>query len=126
MTLKCHPRVTSLRLNIRFVAVWIIAAAAVLSLWTGSGGTDASIDRIYTLPFYSSVGFECHFDGCYPGHKGNDYQLGNVSAGGEVVAAALGGKVDREFQPGPDGAGYFIVVDHLNTHMTRYLHSTSF
>jgi hypothetical protein len=33
MTLKCHPRVTSLRLNIRFVAVWIIAAAAVSRLW---------------------------------------------------------------------------------------------
>jgi hypothetical protein len=94
-----------------------------LAVVSNGGSAEASIDRIYTLPFYSSALKTCEF-GCYAGHLGTDYQLGVPTAPEEVVLAALAGTVltvDSQTQ-----AGKYIVIDHGNTHMTRYLHLQGF
>jgi len=114
-----HRRVNPLSISLALVA----AMAGIIVLGDASTAR-ASVDRIYTLPFYSSVAFECHFTDCYAGHNGTDYQLGNPSTGGENVVAAYGGtvySVDSQ-----TSAGKYIVIDHGNTHMTRYLHLQSF
>lgn len=95
----------------------------VISMLLSSGSAAASIDRIYTLPFYSSWIKTCGV-GCYSGHRGTDYQLGDAANPGEVVAAAFKGSVQRVNSQ--TSAGKYIVIDHGNTHMTRYLHLQDF
>lgn len=61
-----------------------------LGLWGREyRGADAIIQGVYTLPFFASISFECHFTDCYPGHQGVDYQLGDPGTPGEHIVAAL-------------------------------------
>ena len=73
-----------------------IALAVSLS---SSRPAEAVTDPIYTLPFFSQYIKTCGF-GCYSGHLGTDYQLGNLSAGGECTTDSIVGRpdVDRIFE----------------------------
>jgi len=77
--------------------------------------------RFPSFQYVKTCGF-----GCYPGHQGTDYLLGDGATGGEYVVAALGGNAFyTNFQPGPNGAGNHIVIDHGSGRFTRYLHLLS-
>ena len=121
MTASSHSVVLA-RLSAR-VAVGVIALA--LLAWQAASPRDsqAVIEQIYTLPFEGQYSISCAF-GCYSGHAGTDYKLGNPNVGDHPVLAARRGtaKLCQQF---PTGAGYYIVLDHGNGHHTRYLHLAS-
>jgi murein DD-endopeptidase MepM/ murein hydrolase activator NlpD len=107
---------------------WRPAVLAIaLSLLTfrpgASNEAEAVIERIYTLPFLDTYIITCPF-GCYGGHEGTDYQLGDPDAPGEAVVAAASGAAGL-FEQFPIGAGYAIFIDHGNGHKTRYMHFSS-
>jgi murein DD-endopeptidase MepM/ murein hydrolase activator NlpD len=111
----------------KFSVIMILLAVAALAHVTAAK-TSASIERIYTLPFYSNYDITCPwgpYANCISGktgnHNGTDYSLGRNTTPGEVVAAADSGTLKRcpydQF-----GAGNYAVIDHGNGHRTRYLH----
>lgn len=103
----------------------VVAAVALITAVAWHITAQANVDRIYTLPFYSSSAKTCVFgSACYAGHAGTDYQFGDASTGGAAVLAAYGGSV-HQF-PSQGSAGNYVVIDHGNTHMTRYLHLQGF
>jgi len=104
------------------------------ALVVGTKPSLALYEDVYTLPFYSSFDITCPwgpYSNCGPGlppgnHNGTDYSLGRNTSDGEVVAAALSGKVwqfeDFTSQGVGKGCGYYIVIAHGNNLKTRYCH----
>jgi len=97
-----------------------------LALFIGSSRPASAVtDPIYTLPFFAQYMKTCGF-GCYSGHLGTDYQLGDPSVGGEWVVAAADGTVFLTgYVKGPGQAGHYMEIDHSNGRQTRYLHLQS-
>jgi hypothetical protein len=103
---------------IRTAVLLVIICASLLA----SGQTaNAVVQRIYTFPFFSDYYLSCGF-GCYSGHQGTDYQLSPLGSGGERVSAAMAGTAKVCDDPFFPGAGHYIVMNHGNGHITRYLH----
>lgn len=92
-----------------------------MALWISGGNTSATVAQMHTLPFQGQYTKTCGF-GCYSGHLGTDYQLGNPSTAGHPVTASARGQAWLYHEDGPDGAGDYIVLDQVNGHRSRYLH----
>jgi hypothetical protein len=84
---KRFPQKNTLRAPLTLTSVFIV----LVGLGRSAEPADAVIAQIYTRPFFAGVSFECHLEGCYDGHEGIDYQLGDPSTPGEFIVAALGG-----------------------------------
>lgn len=102
------------------MAAVVVALCALALAQESAHQAEAVIEHTYTLPFEGQYVKSCEF-GCYSGHEGTDYQLGDAAAGGHPVLAAARGTA-KLCQQLPSGAGYYIVLDHGDGHHTRYLH----
>jgi hypothetical protein len=104
------------------ILIAIIGALIFVAISTPTTSR-ADAEPIYTLPFFDDYEqpIECGF-GCYQGHEGTDFVIGDAP-GGEAIASAASGTA----KPCPEdpNAGHYIVVDHGSGHRTRYLHLQS-
>ncbi len=115
-----------------FIVAAFIAIAFIAIFWSEETAS-AAIERTYTLPFYENSPITCPWGpyencGLVGQHNGTDYSVGNNTTAGDKVAAALAGTVGlyTDFDPFNGlGCGYYVVIDHVNGHKSRYCHLTS-
>jgi len=81
------------------VALAVTLALTTMIGWLNAAPAEAVIVQMYTLPFQGQYAKTCGF-GCYSGHEGTDYKLGDPSAGGHPVVAAARGTAWLFFDPG--------------------------